>query len=132
MIDAPESTDPLRKDDMSTQTQTGSITARTAIAKNEASGRAWSVYLQEVGRRDENDRPREYELLMPDEDGRYAEPILSKRTGILVSWPTNPHNSGVPAILHRLNDSEARKLFVSPVVARGYAADQDGRYHRVS
>lgn len=107
-----------------------SITARTAVARNEASGRPWSIYLEEVGRRDENDRPAEYRLVMPDEDGRYAEPLLSKRTGIVVNWPTNPHNSGEAAILDRLNDSEARKVFVSPVVASGFAADQDGRHHR--
>lgn len=107
-----------------------SITASTAIGLNETAGRDWSVYLEEVGRRGEDDRPAQYRLVMPDESGRYAEPILSKRTGIVVTWPTNPHNSGVPAILDRLNDSEARTLFVSPVVAAGFARDQHGRHHR--
>ena len=112
------------------QTQSGSITARTAIANNEAAGRPWSIYMAEVGRLDANGRPGEYRMVMPNEDGRYDETLLSKRTGILVSWPTNPHNSGEPAILVRLNDAEARKVFGSPVVAAGFSEDQNGRHHR--
>ncbi len=108
-----------------------SITACEAVAKNVAQGRNWSVYLREVGRPDENGTPSRYALVMPDEDGVLPDAVRMKRTGIVVSWPVNPHNSGEAVILDRLNDTEARKLFMCPVVANGFEADQDGRHHKI-
>lgn len=106
------------------------ITARTAIARNEAEGRPWSIYLEEVGRLGHDQRPDRYRLVMPDENGVLPESVAQRRTGVVVTWPVNPHGSGECAILDRLNDAAARETFGCPVVALGFAADQDGRHHR--
>jgi hypothetical protein len=101
------------------------------VRSNVDEGRGFSLYLREVGRVVDG-RAEEYALVMPDENGDLPDDVLRRRTGIVVSWPTNPHNSGEAAILHRLNDSEARRVFQAPVTCAGFAVDQDGRHHRVS
>jgi hypothetical protein len=108
-----------------------SIDGRTAVEKNLAEDRGFSIYLQEVGRVVDG-RAEGYVLVMPDENGDLPEEVLRKRSGIVVSWPTNPHNSGEAAILDRLNDPEAVKLFQAPVTCAGFAADQRGRHQRIS
>jgi hypothetical protein len=105
------------------------VNVRTAARRNVEDGRGFSLYLQEVGRMVEG-RPESYVLVMPDEDGTLPKTVMSKRTGIVVSWPTNPHNTGEAGILNRLNDSKARAMFGVPVTHAGYAADQDGRHWR--
>lgn len=107
------------------------INGRTAVDRNVADGRPFSIYLREQGRVIDG-RAESYELTMPDEKGRLGDEVLRRRTGIVVSWPTNPHNSGEAAILDRLNDSEAQKVFQAPVCCVGFAADQCGRHHRIS
>jgi len=109
----------------------GSIDGRTAVRSNVDEDRGFSLYLREIGRVVDG-RAQEYELVMPDENGDLPDEVLRKRTGIVVSWPTNPHNSGEIAILHRLNDSEAQKVFRAPVTCAGFAVDQNGRHHRIS
>lgn len=105
------------------------VSVRTAVRRNVEEERGFSLYLQEVGRMVDG-RPDSYLLVMPDEDGALPQTVMSKRTGLVVSWPTNPHNTGEAAILDRLNDSAARAMFGVPVTHAGYAADQDGRHWR--
>lgn len=105
------------------------VSVRTAARRNVEEEHGFSLYLQEVGRIIEN-RPESYVLVMPDEDGDLPQAVMSKRTGIVVSWPTNPHNTGEAAILDRLNDPAARAMFRAPVTHAGYAPDQDGRHWR--
>lgn len=105
------------------------VSVRTAARRNVEEGHGFSLYLKEVGRIVDG-RPASYLLVMPGEDGTLPEAVMSKRTGIVVSWPTNPHNTGEAAILDRLNDSAARAMFGVAVTHAGYAADQDGRHWR--
>lgn len=107
------------------------IDGRTAVESNVAEGRGFSIYLREVGRVVDG-RAEGYVLVMPDESGDLPDEVLRKRSGFIVTWPTNPHNSGEAAILDRLNDSEAVKTFRAPVTCAGYAADQSGRHQRIS
>jgi hypothetical protein len=107
----------------------GPISARAAVELNEASGRAWSIYLEEVGRL-VDDRPPEYRLVMPAEDGVLTDDVLRRRTGVVVSWPTNPHNTGEAGILDRLNAADAQASFRAPVTHPRFRADQDGRHWR--
>lgn len=113
-----------------TTTGSGPITARTAVDRNEASGRPWSIYLEEIGRLVDG-RPPEYRLVMPDEAGVLADAVLRRRTGIIVSWPTNPHNTGEAGILDRLNAAEAQASFQAPVTHPRFRPDQDGRHWRI-
>lgn len=108
----------------------GPITALTAVDRNEASGRPWSIYLEEVGRLVDG-RPPEYRLVMPHEGGVLADDVLRRRTGVIVSWPTNPHNTGEAGILDRLNADEARASFQAPVTHPRFRPDQDGRHWRI-
>lgn len=114
-----------------TTTGSGPITARTAVERNEASGRPWSIYLEEVGRLVDG-RPPEYRLVMPDEGGALADDVLRRRTGVVVSWPTNPHNTGEAGILDRLNAADAQTSFRAPVTHPGFRPDQDGRHWRTN
>lgn len=107
------------------------VTVATAARRNVVEERGFSLYLQETGRIVDG-RPESYVLVMPDEDGALPQTVASKRSGIVVSWPTNPHNTGEAAILDRLNDSAARAIFGVPVTHPGYANDQDGRHWRTS
>jgi hypothetical protein len=116
---------------MEAQAYTGASNGRAAVDYNEATGRPWSIYLEEVGRVVDGRAP-EYRLVMPDAEGRLSDDVMRRRTGIVVSWPVNPSHTGECAILDRLNDCNARALFQAPVTHPRCRPDQDGRHHMVS
>lgn len=106
-------------------------TVQAAERLNREEGHGFSVYLQESGAV-VADVAASYVLVMPDDRGLLPDAVRLRRTGVVVSWPTNPHNSGEAAVLDRLNDAQAREALGAPVTHPHYRADQDGRHWRVS
>ncbi len=89
----------------------------------------FNIYLQEQGRVGADGTPKSYRLIMPDENGVISDEHGRRKTGLLIEWPTNPHNTGETAILDLLNGAYAHGIG-APVTCPGFGRDQSGRHFR--